>query len=687
MSKTPPRSNPFTAHRWETEISHRIWIPPEISKVASPKACLISGLRGTGKTALLNCLDPLASINHNHWFLNPDDRPENCLGVYINIIAEFTEFLPLQLDGIYSEQKLLLSSDISIHSQWFKSYLIFTCLIKVLNSIDECRIAGILQYNAYDENGFVSGFLFLLRQHFSQEVDLTSAKTILECGSILSKICMSMRINSIRLRPERILRLLEYVDPVKFYRDFCQMISDSAILRGTGISKHIKISLDDVHRFGKNEQGLLNSIIEINTSPITWNLSYVTGGYDPSLSPDSSSPLTHHDVELVDLSYRDNPRNFWRLCQKIYDIRTYSRDTDDHEPHRSNYAKLLGNLNISMLFSDLVDNTSSNAFRERLLKNVEYVAQKLADKSSGLRGARWNTHKINKMNYLYHTYIFNILFAEDKGRFEQFLAIRNPAGVDNYFRQKNIAALVCAANELSRQTPYAGKNALILLADGCIRDFLRILSVLYDSVAEDYRDRKRSLIPFFNLEDGRHIPIDKQTKCFREASRTYLEQVDNATDRIGRTLARIVNGVAELNRMLQSKDKFRALSQPERGAIRLDFSEYMLLDEENTITLIRKALARGQNTGSIRVIEGEFRSHGNISETNEVTFRLHRLIAPIYNFSSRGPQRSVQVPLSDFIILTESVQFDSRHWAEKILKILEEKSANSASDLNQQDLI
>ena len=669
-------------------MEHRIWVPPEASKVASTKACLISGLRGTGKTALLNCLDVVGANRNNVRFLNPEDRPKNCIGVYISILSEFTEFLAIRTQETsknLSEDGLVLSW---LHAHWFRAYLLFTCLSRTLEIIDDCQRINVLSYNARQEGVFVDGFQELWGRHFSSRDQRHSIRSILDCASVISKICMETRINSVRLYPERVAILLEQLEPIRFYRDFCRLISETNLLASPQVSHHIKISLDDVHRFGRNEQAILNGIIEVNAAPVTWNLSYVTGGYDPSLSPDPSAPLTHHDIEHVDLNYVANPRGFRQLCQKLYNMRVGNEDmTQDPDSLDWGYGKVLSNPNVSILFNQLVQDTASVEFRNRLYNNLAYVTDVMEKKLGGPRLGRRQDRQSDKRRYLYHTYIFNVIFQGVREDFEKFINTRSEIKIDNYFRQKNVAALVCAANELGRQVPYAGKNVLIALSDGCIRDFLRILAILYDNASAIRQGHPRNTPDFFSPDEERPIPLDEQSKAFVEASRSYLEQAEYATDRVGRVLANILSAIGELTRLLQSKDRHRALQLPERGRIRLNFAEATLLgDTTHRIGLLREALSTGQNTGSIRILEGVARSRAGEPETNQVTFRLHRLIAPHYNYGSRGPQRAIYIPLINFIELAEEIPTPPRDWAERVFKIARDQAESEGLTSSQQDL-
>ena len=42
--------SPFQYNRWESDIDHIIWLPPEFSEWEGKKCVYITGSRGTGKT-------------------------------------------------------------------------------------------------------------------------------------------------------------------------------------------------------------------------------------------------------------------------------------------------------------------------------------------------------------------------------------------------------------------------------------------------------------------------------------------------------------------------------------------------------------------------------------------------------------------------------------------------------------
>lgn len=658
--KAPP--NPFATHRWETEQLHQIWIPPTISVVASPKACLISGLRGTGKTALLNCLGRLGPHRDRIEFLNPDALHDHCIGVYINVVKEFTEFLSLM-----AAEESATSSSYDMHliqALAFRTYITFTALARALEITDDCRRAEVLTYSADQETVFAKSFINLLANHFESPRPALAATSILECASILNKVCMAIRINSTRLYGERVARLIGYVQPAKFYDDFCKILVSSALLSSGGTEHHIKISLDDVHRFGRPEQTLLNGLLEISTSPITWNLSFITGQFDPSLSSDPAAPLTRHDVERVDLNYESDPKGFRRLCKKLYDMRLGITGGDEREEN-AGYAKVLGNPNVSVLFGLMVSETASDSFRSRLFGEVGYVAEMLSNLDWPEQRPD-SRPKSDPRRYLYQTYVFLVLFRGNRDRFEAFLKSRPAAQVDNYFRQKNVAALIAAANELGRSPPYAGTNALISLSDGNVRDFLLILSTLYDNVASDM-SQGQSRIDYFSSQQVRTIPVSEQSRCFIQASRSYLIQIQASTTRVGRVLSALVDGIAQLTRLLQSRDRLKALTEPERGQISLNLTEVTLVgDALSRIDLLRRAIVLGQYVGVVRILKGSALPETSSQSSGQILFRLHRLVAPEYNYSSRGPFRAVHLQLRTALELTEERFIDAQSWAERV---------------------
>ncbi|WP_342709937.1 hypothetical protein AAFG13_36840 [Bradyrhizobium sp. B124] len=544
------------------------------------------------------------------------------------------------------------------------TYLIFTAIARSLQAIDECRRKDILSYDAKQEMEFVETFWQQLWLNaFELGANSSKPDSLLACASLLLKMCMAVRINSLRLYTDRVVALVQGVQPVQFYRTACRILADSQLLHSRGHRFHVKVSLDDVHRFRRDDQALLNGLIELNTAPISWNLSFVSNHYDAGLSSDRDAPLSGHDVERIDLNYAKEPKAFRRLCLRLYEMRVgLPPASDDQEELRSpGYDKVLGNPNVSVLFDHLLETTSSEGFRERIYEHLDYIAALL---NSAERTGSRPSRPADPRKYLYHTYIFISLFEADRNKFVSFLSSRTPKQVDNYFRQKNVAALVCASNELGRAVPYAGTNALAAMSDGCVRDFLRILACLYESARTGIHQRQSRRPPFdyFSAASAtRQIPVGEQSRGFFEASRDYIEQFDVPTVRAERVLADVVNGVGEFIRLLQSRDRARALSLPERGIIRLDLTEVTLLG-------VKRARLSCFDGRSISVSTRELSGCTKVSSCQArarvvrtlIAFRLHRLAAPAFNISSRGPQRVVDVPLHFFLNLSSLVGFPKK---------------------------
>lgn len=659
-----PTPNPFAAHRWETETVHRIWIPPDAATAATAKACFISGLRGTGKTVLLNCLDPLAPQRDNYHFLNKEALPQTCIGVYINILSEFTHYFHV-LGVLNTPDKP--ASDAwcdPTHALSLQTYLIFHGLSRVFEVIDDSRRIDLLSYDTAAESAFVATFHTIWTQHFLDDTETEIPTTLLDCARTMARLCKKVRINSLRLYADRVTALIEGVQPIAFYHAICEAMLRHRLLIGAAGEYTVKICLDDVHRFLHADQRLLNSIIAVNKAPIGWNLSFVTGRYDATSTQDAAAPLTAHDVASIDLDYQDDQPGFRRLCIQMYNMRISPDQPIGDEPSDVNAAsrRVLGRPNSSVLFQ-LIMGTTNDRFRDRLLGHLQYVASQLADRGVGRHGE-------NPIRYLPQAYVFDSLFAGDRRQFELFLAKRSTKQIDNYFRQKNVAALVCAANELGRGVPYAGLNVLVSLADGCVRDFLRILSVLYDTARLGSKKRRGTVRPrpdAFRPDATAQIPIEVQSESFVDASHQYLDQFAVAPDRLGRTLTAVVHGVGNLVRLLQTRDKTTALSLPERGAIEFSFGEPTLFaDQAARIGLVRQALSTGQYIGVIRIIAGTVLPSNGVPQTDPITFRLHRLTAPAFNVSGRGPLRKVRVPLNVILEFAEDRVIDPQIWAEKV---------------------
>ena len=660
-----PAPNPFAAHRWETETVHRIWIPPDAATAATAKACFISGLRGTGKTVLLNCLDPLAPQRDNYHFLNRDALPQTCIGVYINILSEFTHYFHVL--GVLNTPDAPADDAWRdpIHALSLQTYLIFHSLSRVFEVIDDCRRIDLLSYDSKTESAFVATFEAIWNQHFVDDPETPSPRTLLDCARSMARLCKKVRINSLRLYADRVIALIEGVQPIAFYHAICDAMLQHRLLVGCAGEYTVKICLDDVHRFLHADQRLLNSIIAVNKAPIGWNLSFVTGRYDATSTQDAAAPLTAHDVAGIDLDYQDDQPGFRRLCVHMYNMRIMPDLTSEDALSDVNAAsrRVLGRPNSSVLFQ-LIMGTTNDRFRERLLGHLEYVAAQLSDRGIGRLGE-------NPMRYLPQAYVFDGLFAGDRRQFELFLEKRSTKQIDNYFRQKNVAALVCAANELRRGVPYAGLNVLVSLADGCVRDFLRILSVLYDTSRLGPKKKRGSPRPpspdAFRPDATGHMPIEVQSESFVDASHQYLDQFAVAPDRLGRTLTAAVHGVGILVRLLQTSDKMTALSLPERGAIEFSFGEPTLFaDQTARIDLVRRALSMGQYIGVVRIIAGTVLPSNGVPQTDPITFRLHRLTAPAFNVSGRGPLRKVRVPLNAILEFAEDRVIDPQDWAEKV---------------------
>lgn len=681
MTQNELRANPFAVNRWETESIHRIWIPPDVSIAAELKACFISGLRGTGKTVFLNCLDILAPDRSNYRFLNRRALPKSCIGVYINILSEFTHYFYL-LGAINADKDRDENFSSIVHPLAFQTYLIFHAIGRSFSVVDDCRRHDRLDYTTSQESAFVSGFKQIWQRHF---LDGTASEivptTLLDCATAMNRVCMAIRVNSMRLYADRVRSLIEAVQPIAFYHEVCALLLEHNLLMAAQRQFHIKICLDDAHRVAAADQRLINAILAVNSAPIGWNVSFITGRYDANSTLDQTAPLTDHDVNRIDLNYQDDYKGFKRLCSKMYNMRVLDGRDDGFSAANGEkeYWQILGRPSAAVLFGHLLGKTDRDSFRAKINDNLQYVAEKLQEHGVGTVGAAQRNHS-DARRYLPQTYMFNVLFNGNRREFEHFLQQRSPKQLDNYFRQKNVAALICAANEIGADVPYAGLNMLVSLADGCVRDFLQILSILYNDAASSAHGRsqarRQSRTSVFEPDSQGMLSIDEQSPSFIEASRRYVDHVAPTTDRTGRVLLNLVLAVGALQKLLQSRDRFKALAMPERGLIEFNFNETTLYADQNARELIlRQAMSAGQYIGVIRILKGIVSPIPELRSVEPITFRLHHLTAPAFNVSARGPIHAVVVPLHAMLEFAEERVPDPQVWAQRVYEQIRDQKA------------
>lgn len=663
---TKVTGNPFATQRWEHDALHIICVPASMEEIADSKNVYLPGIRGSGKTTILNALDLRVRNSKEVLIKNKENMPNELIGSCISLLHQFTKRF-----------KVLSSISSEVHEDVFTLYFHLISLSEILDTIVFARSEGILRYPINSEREMVS-------EIFEEFPSLESYKkgneiTFLELSSAFRKICMKLRIDVGRTNIDPIIDLTGEISPPILYEVFCKKIVAKGILAVSDEKQYfLAICVDNAHFLSKDHQKFLNTVVQSSRSPICYKISFVKGLFNDSDTVDPSLALTTHDRKTISLDYSRDRKIFRTICKEVL-IARLSQVTIDNPAMKGRrntlrsynqiMEMLFGPSDYNSVFDYLIKSTTMRR-RKRMHEFVESYESWFSSLCEELE----ERQPERRVPPYYQAYIFNQLFKSDAARADRAFKGQEFDQIDNYFRQKAAAALTHYCAETRKDVPMLGEVSIGTVSDGCIRDFLLIQHHIFRTTEKSKRVRS------FNLYNPRTVPAKHQADAIRQASEDYFMGRLDVNQRGGFHASRIVKALGRLIFLLQTKGE-NALRSNERGIICFDVGEKSLFDEEQGrhIDLVR-AINKGQDAGAIRVLEPSYISYDQERWSGVVKLRLHRLLASKFGFSPRGPLREVHVSLDEMLDLVGSYgDVDENAWAERVFSRIDPTWSHESS--------
>jgi hypothetical protein len=231
-----------------------------------------------------------------------------------------------------------------------------------------------------------------------------------------------------------------------------------------------------------------------------------------------------------------------------------------------------------------------------------------------------NTSSVESLP-IYQTYIINELNLSIPEAHDSRWERR--AQESRELRKKMVAAYLCICRELNTEVRYAFSDMVLQMSDKCIRDFLCQLDEIY----------KESALPLGDFVKT-CVPVSKQNVALKRASQNKKESILQSGVTEPLEIGRIIDGLARITAVIQSRPKAKALKSSERGKFVLRTTDHELTAHANTFGLIKEAC----EAGFLKMIE---------SKGRKWQFRVHTSLAAFYCFSYRGAYYDTYLQLSD----------------------------------------
>lgn len=682
--------NPFRPTRWEHQSDGRplIWFTDAAASLAVDKSVYVFGSRGSGKTSLLKgiCWTDLLfneslKIQHN---LTDFDH----IGIYIR----FPDHISVSMSYDNWVQIFPKAPDPDIEAYKFFSLAVeLVCIERVLEAVQELRMAGYIKYSAKTELALVDQFAQEFRfDKFCGEHRLPI--TFIDLARTAREIIREMNQACGRGTVEEVLPALPLREPYQLLSYLLERLAASARLRSpTGCRPpSFKFCLDDCEVLNGIQRKSLNSLVRLSKAPVSWVVSSVGRPRDHTDTFINSQPLTDADRRVFSLDARGG-EDFAELCQAVVSLRLLFslpvQTREDIAPERVpsffDLKMRLGHRDVNdMIYAMLRRSISGEA--RALLTTAERLRTALM---SGIGGknvrANAKSHARTNKLPLYETYVFLRSQNSDEGTGYRRMA----GGIDladyasrfgdpefnAWLRRKQRAALIQLADSLGiKRIPLSGSNVVTALADGSIRDFLEIMGEIFDAYvtangwgASDTRNFERF------ARQSTTIPDSIQTTGIYRASEAYFAGIEHQPDIDPDIIARLVAGLGRYTHILQAKaQEGEGIATAEHGIFVINYDSLSRYDDAQArADLVDAAFRQAELAGYLRSVSsrrGRLRAGGRVLDPLSA-FRLHCRFAPYFGFSYRGAYEDVAVKADDIVSLCRSdPPVDPVQWAERL---------------------
>lgn len=665
--------NPFRPTRWEHHSEGRplIWFTPTAENLAQEKSTFVRGSRGSGKTTLLKsiCWDDL--LNNESLKLQHSIGDFQHIGVYLRFPDHISSSM-----GLVDWAELFPEApepELEFY-RFFSLAVELSCLERALTACHELRLAGHLAFTAGQELELV-GSIFEEFPRFEAFADARPT-TFVATARLFRDIVRRMNEASGRGS------LPTFVDalPPREPNEILSFVT-SRLSRTTRIKTHrrgdqqpgFKFCLDDCEVLSPAQQRSVNSLVRKARFPVSWVVSSVGSFLESRNTYIPQQPLTDADRRVVSLDDRD-PKDFRRLCQAVVGLRLLHALPQEARGEQGRAVDRVFPLDVRLGDQDvnetirIIVNRSTAPEAETLKVGARLLRDALERVNPTLIEAP--PQGVTEWLPFYQAW----LLLHWRGREDSFTAKLGPDALNQleihakqfrhkrfqaWIRRKQVGALLHLAATLGfRKLPLAGRNVVVGLADGSIRDFLEIMGEIYATQVRTGSDPSdpRQLARF--VASGSRIGTASQQTGIYNASEAYFEGIANRIDIEPNAVTRLIEGLGIYTSILQANPMDpTVMGRPERGVfvlrgVRQEGAASKALE------YLRETIRQAELAGYLRQVPVRQRADEETSlpvnasdAAKTLAFRLHRRLAPHFMFSYRGAYEAIGIDAVDLAAL------------------------------------
>lgn len=665
---TKSQVNPFLPTRYERHDRALIWVSERVRVLEAKECVYVCGTRGSGKTSLLRAIHWLERIENESLIEQVGSEFPGYVGIYFRIADYVTESLSsINWANIYPET----NAHDRVDCDYFTNFIELIAMEQICDSIISLRQRSVFSFTPDEERQFISNFIpesILLKRALANNIIESVPLSFHEMKYFCRAIHTEMYLASTRGTVSQLLDKLPLDKGGKLLQAFCEAYKNfhmefNKTNHRNGL--YFKICIDDCEATNNKQQVYLNTLVRQHKHPVFWILSFVDRQYEATATLIQNQDLTDADRKIVFLDSMPI-YEFRTFCEKVSELRFRYLEKDLELPTRKNefsLQRILGKTQVNSLIMSDSESKLHKGFRALLdrAKNSGIQKHLSARGTLGIDG--------DIQIPVYQQYILEKLFP---GRELTNVVKEQGDALGPFLRRKEVAAFLSIKSEFKLQNAgFSGAEAVVGMADGCIRDYLEMMAEVFEVAINDYGQNAQS----FRLRPM-PISVEKQRSALFAASQKKAAGYNSKVDRGAMRSAKMIEALGRLTHLLQADhNDIRCLRTPERGVFVFHLNEvsarnHQSVDEARR--LIFSTLQKCELDGLLlRPSRDADVSNFLETDTSILRYRLHARFAAAYGFSYRGAYAEVKVPIQSVLDLCEnpnSVVAD--RWAADMAKVL-----------------
>jgi hypothetical protein len=604
--------SPFSLQRFEYGRKHIFFLQEDtFLQLENAQPAYIIGSRGTGKTTLLNAL------NWKERLFNESLRSsigDNSLFKYryIGIYIRTSDF------NVDSFEIWLQSENTDVRGPIFAFYIDLIWIESLAIALSELVLTEHLKLDPQQEHTLIENILCELPE-LGKYQSQPKEYTFRELSRSIKKIRQNIEtMSKKRSDPKKLLDDFQ----IGHFGDYGRHIGSSitnfldTLTSPEAPYWHIKVCFDEAECLSDFQRLVLNTCVRLSKSHIFYVISYVDSLVDVTRTLIPKITLQDADRTLINLDKMSDDA-FIRLAEGVSNVRIKKII---HECPTFKVTELLGRLDINTLLSEILTMSESAAAKELLNEGKKLAGQPFFQLTSD-EDCDYEDMLHEASFPYYQAYIIKALNLVVPDPAEPRWKRR--AQDSREIRKKMVAAYLCICHELNTDVRYAFSEMVLQMSDKCIRDFLRQIDFIFAESGLELKDFIES-----------KISLSKQHEGIKKSSQAKKESISRSGIAAPLEISRIIDGLARITAIIQSRPKDKALRSSERGVFVVSVKDGELREYANTFALIQEAC----EAGFLKMID---------STRRKWQFRVHTSLAANYGFSYRGAYYDTHVSIRD----------------------------------------